>query len=231
MPSSCESPPAHVLVFDLDDTLYLERDFACSGFTAVETHLSDKYGNRVTHGTCWGLFVEGARGKIFDLALESFGIEATPSLLDELVQVYRSHPPQIRLCPDACRFLASDRRRRAIITDGPADMQRSKIAALGIEESFDCIIPTGELAKGMGKPHPMAFEQIMQWSGELGEMHVYIADNPAKDFIAPRALDWRTVQIDRVGRIHSPDATSSEQGAELRINTFDDLSKAIELTH
>ena len=121
-----------MLVFDLDDTLYLERDFACSGFTAVETHLNDKYGNRVSHGTCWRLFVEGARGKIFDLALESFGIEATPSLLDELVQVYRSHPPQIRLCPDACRFLASDRRRRAIITDGPADMQRSKIAALGI---------------------------------------------------------------------------------------------------
>ena len=34
---------ASVIVFDLDDTLYLERDFVRSGFAAVDRWVSDRF--------------------------------------------------------------------------------------------------------------------------------------------------------------------------------------------
>ena len=61
-----------LVAFDLDDTLYPEREFVQSGFTAVAQHLADagvidaeSFFNAAT-----SLFVAGARGNIFNLALE-----------------------------------------------------------------------------------------------------------------------------------------------------------------
>ncbi|MBX7483385.1 HAD family hydrolase [Qipengyuania qiaonensis] len=227
MPFSSSSTVVRVLVFDLDDTLYLERDFAFSGFAAVERHLRVLHGDAVVPGTCRTLFEHGVRGEIFNRALERFGIASDANTIATLVEVYRGHTPRIRPCPDTARFLSADSRRRAIITDGPAAMQRAKIDALGIADQFDLVIPTGELPHGMGKPHPRAFEQVMAWSGETGAAHVYIADNPMKDFIAPRALGWRTVQIDRVGRVHSPEPQSSDHAAEMRIGSLDELASVL----
>ncbi len=227
MPSSSSSTAPGVLVFDLDDTLYLERDFAFSGFVAVEAHLRALHGDMVVPGTCRALFEQGVRGEVFNRALDHFGLASDAATIAGLINVYRGHAPQIAPCPDTARFLAANDSRRAIITDGPAAMQRSKIAALGICHLFDLIIPTGELPQGMGKPHPRAFEQVMAWSGEAGAAHVYVADNPAKDFIAPRALGWRTVQIDRDGRVHSPEPKSPDHGAEKRIGSLDELASAL----
>ncbi len=228
MPSSSSSAAPSVLVFDLDDTLYLERDFAFSGFAAVEAHLHALHGDTVIPGTCRTLFEQGVRGEIFNRALEHFGLAADAATIAALVEVYRGHAPQIAPCPDTERFLATDSRRRAIITDGPAAMQRSKIGALDFARQFGLIIPTGELPQGMGKPHPRAFDKVMAWSGEDGASHVYIADNPAKDFIAPRALGWRTVQIDRIGKVHSSEPASPGHSAEIRIGSLDELLSAME---
>lgn len=229
MPSSSSTPAPDILVFDLDDTLYLERDFAFSGFAAVEAHLRGLHGDAVIPGTCRELFLSGIRQDIFDRALDRFGIAHSPVMIADLVTLYRQHSPYIAACPDTFRFLAADRRPRAIITDGPAQMQRSKIAALRIADQFGLIIPTGELPTGMGKPHPRAFEQVMQWSGKDGPAHVYIADNPAKDFIAPRKLGWHTVQIDRPGRVHSPGAPSPDHAAKATIASFDELAATLQM--
>ncbi|MEZ5680522.1 MAG: HAD family hydrolase [Erythrobacter sp.] len=228
MPSSSSVTAPGVLVFDLDDTLYLERDFALSGFAAVEAHLGALHGDKVAPGTCRSLFEEGIRGDVFNRALERFGLKPDPETISGLVEVYRGHTPLIEACPDTLRFLAADSRPRAIITDGPAAMQRAKIAALGIAEHFGLIIPTGELPPGMGKPHPAAFERVMAWSQEPGASHVYIADNPAKDFVAPRALGWRTIQIDRVGRIHAAESSSPDRAAEKRIGSLDELAEVLD---
>ncbi len=227
MPSSSSRAEPGVLVFDLDDTLYLERDFAFSGFAAVEAHLRGLHGDAVVPGTCRTLFEQGVRGTIFNRALEQFGLIGDAATITALVEVFRGHSPQIVPCPDTVRFLAADSRRRAIITDGRFAMQRAKIAALGIADQFGLIVPTGELPQGMAKPHPRAFELVMAWSGEAGAAHAYIADNPAKDFIAPRALGWRTVQIDRTGRVHGGEPKSPGHSAEMRIGSLDELASAL----
>ena len=36
-----------------------------------------------------------------------------------------------------------------------------------------------------------------------GRPTVKLSDNPAKDFVAPNALGWRTIQFRRSGQVHA----------------------------
>lgn len=210
MPSS----KADRIVFDLDDTLYLERDFAISGFRAVGLWLNrDDFAAR-----CQELFDGGCRGDIFDRALQGSGLSAP---VEALVRVYRDHVPQIALCPDASRYLRVHGARVGLITDGPERMQRTKIAVLGLEAYCDAIIPTGQWQGNFGKPHPRAFEMIAGQAA--GRRCVYVADNPAKDFITPNRMGWITVQILRPLRVHRGDPPDAAHAARHRIDSLDHL--------
>ena len=141
-----------VVVFDLDDTLYLERDFVRSGFAAVEAWLA------VQHGVCdfqahaWELFLAGRRGDVFDGALPMVGLEPRPALIERLVEIYREHRPTIGLEPAASDLLAalSGRCRLALLTDGYHDTQRRKVAALALEVWCDPVVCTDQGAAHTG---------------------------------------------------------------------------------
>lgn len=217
-----------ILVFDLDDTLYLERDFVRSGFNAVGAHVAQTLGIGGFGDTCWDLFAGGTRSNVFDAALVQAGLAQDADIIARLVDVYRNHSPEITMAEDAAAFLSNgDRSTRAIITDGPEMTQKAKIAGLGIGGDFGLILTTGSWPAGYGKPHPRAFSQIMGWSGAAPERHVYIADNPAKDFLAPRQLGWRSIQVNRPGRIHDPVPPAAPYAAEAEITSFDELPRIL----
>jgi putative hydrolase of the HAD superfamily len=212
-----------VLVLDLDDTLYLERDFALSGFAAVGRHLEDSHGVSGYAAHCARLLDEGHRGTVFDEALAAMGlptIEVAP-----LVALYRGHLPEIALADDAVRLLARlGGRASAIITDGPAQTQGNKVSALGLYERIGKVVLTGLLPEGCGKPHAMAYELVEQWSGRPAVDHVYVADNAAKDFVTPRARGWTTVQILRERRIHPCTAPTPDHAAHHVVASLDELA-------
>ena len=83
-----------------------------------------------------------------------------------------------------------------IITDGRPNGQRAKILALGLLSLVDDVIITDELGgEQFRKPCDIAF-RIMQrkWQIPFGEM-IYVGDNPAKDFAAPRQLGMKSLQF------------------------------------
>ncbi|WP_162249639.1 HAD family hydrolase [Altererythrobacter sp. Root672] len=212
-------------MLDLDDTLFHESDFARSGFAAVGAHLENRLGVSDFASHCERLLKAGSRGRIFDQALAECGHHPTPDLIEELVDIYRSHKPSIQLPRDTVAFLEHVAGLpTALISDGPARMQRNKVVSLGLDKLIDKIVLTGEWPDGYGKPHPRAYGEVMQWSGRIGSDHVYIADNGSKDFIAPRALGWKTVQILRPGRVHDGVAPTAEHEAEFRIASLDEIS-------
>ncbi|MEL7208731.1 MAG: hypothetical protein AAGK32_10970, partial [Actinomycetota bacterium] len=47
------------MVFDIDDTLYLERDYVRSGFNAVGEHVESQFGTAGVGRRAWELFIEG----------------------------------------------------------------------------------------------------------------------------------------------------------------------------
>lgn len=215
---------AKVVVFDLDDTLCLERDFAESGFRALAGHFGERVGGERFALECSDLLAQGARGNIFDLSLSRCGIDSTPELIKALVSHYRSHSPEIAFCEDVSRFFARGREMQTgLITDGPKAAQWAKIRSLELDRKIDHIAVTGEWPKEYSKPHPRAFELIERLAAASGRDLVYIADNAAKDFIAPRQLGWQTVQIIRPDRIHDGSPASPEHEADHVIASFDEL--------
>jgi putative hydrolase of the HAD superfamily len=188
------------VVFDLDDTLYPEHDYVRSGLAAAGQHAADQWGLTDFTATCLTLFSAGQRGDIFDQALAQHRVKADPALILALVAAYRAHVPQLRLHADANAVLhrLAGRTPLGLITDGPAAVQEAKITALGLASRLDAVICTDKLGgRTFWKPHPAAFEQMMR---DLpARTYVYIADNPAKDFVAPNGLGWHTIQIVRAG--------------------------------
>lgn len=221
---------SRVFVFDMDDTLYLERDFARSGFAAVGELFAHRFDQAAFAQVCFDLLDRGERGNIFDLALREIGVEPEDRLIGDLVAAYRRHTPTIRMCDDAQRFLDQlGEAPTGLISDGPSRTQAAKVVALGLEGHIDHIILTGAWPEGYGKPHPRAFERIQQLTGFAANEIAYIADNAAKDFVAPNKLGWQTVQIMREDRIHTGSPPSPDYAAMHVVASFDEISISADL--
>ncbi len=193
------------VVFDVDDTLYLEREYVRSGFDAVGAWAAGELGVAGVGDAAWEHFLAGGRGDAFDAALRRVGMEPTSATVAAMVECYRNHRPVIAMLPDAVTLVDRLRGRVALaaVTDGPLASQRAKVEALGVADWAGVVVFTEEFGPGFAKPHPRAFELIEARFGTRGADNVYLADNPAKDFSAPRALGWRTVRVRRPASLHA----------------------------
>ncbi|MGH2747956.1 MAG: HAD family hydrolase [Actinomycetota bacterium] len=209
--------PSACAVFDIDDTLYLERDYVRSGFESVGRWVEHNLGLPGFFEDAWGAFERGARGRIFDLVLAARGIQTSPEVIGTLVDVYRTHRPTIELIPDAraCLEAMQTRFALAIVTDGPLESQRAKVQALGTDRWVETTVLTAELGTGFAKPHERAFQLVEAASGWKGERCTYVADNPAKDFAGPKSLGWRTVRVRRPGALHLHRPSGADVDLEL----------------
>lgn len=217
------------VAFDIDDTLYLERDYVQSGFEALDALVRERFGAAGFAKRAWAAFERGVRGTTFDVALAECGVAASPEEIAALVAAYRAHRPKIVLQADAVECLAAlaGRVRMAVVSDGPLAAQQSKAAALGLAQWCEPILLTEALGPGLGKPHPAAFEAIEQATGMRGQQCLYVADNPAKDFQGPRALGWRTIRIRRPLGLHFAVAEPALWDVELA--SLDKLAKLLGL--
>lgn len=218
-----------VIVFDLDDTLYLERDFVRSGFQAAGMWLQQETGISGLEARCQELFAAGHRTLIFDNALKYLGTDGNAELVARLIEVYRTHTPNIALASDADRYLRqrSGNRLFALITDGTATTQMAKIRALGLDRLLEHVICTGAWGHDFSKPHPRAFETVEAWSGTSATRLVYVADNPTKDFVTPKVRGWWTVQITRPGRIHNVEAAEAMHEAHATVSSLEMLDDCL----
>jgi len=186
-------------VFDVDDTLYYERDYVHSGFRHVADLVGRSAGERNAVAS-WlvAAFEAGRRGDTFDRLRAAFPAIAERFSVESLVRAYRGHEPAIELAPDVEPILDALREsglRLAILSDGPLASQTAKADALGLRRWFDPIVLTASLGPGHGKPATVGFEAIARQWGFSPPSLVYVADNPEKDFAGPRALGWMTVRL------------------------------------
>ena len=200
------------VALDLDDTLFLERDFVRSGFHAVDRFLRRRVdANRDWFAELWQGFQQGVRGHAFDRVLSAAGVEVSADLVAELVRCYREHEPDIRLCDDvlpALRELALPPDRLGVITDGPVVMQRNKFEALDLAGRIGRLICTDAWGQEFRKPHDRAFEEFEHRTGCCPAECAYVSDNPAKDFRAPHDRSWTTVRLRRPQGLHTAEASA-----------------------
>jgi putative hydrolase of the HAD superfamily len=201
------------VILDLDDTLYPERSYAFSGFDAVADWLRERMTCSFDPAARMKEFFETeARHRVFNELLQELSPEDLEHLVPLMIECYRNHRPALQLHPDAAEAL--DRWagfRLGLISDGPVIMQQRKLEALGLHQRFDFIVLTDVWGREYWKPHPRAFREAERLLGTGGPACTYIADNCAKDFVAPRSLGWRTVCVRRPGGIYL-DAVSPRNG-------------------
>lgn len=217
------------MVFDLDDTLYPERSFVLSGFRASSDWLEARHSVSGFYDQAAGLFEEGLRGTIFNEALARVGLAAEDAMVKSLIEVYRGHAPRIALHEDAVWALDHFGAKLALglLTDGYAATQRNKVAALDIAGRFQTIVYTDDLGRERWKPSPAPYLKIMEATGRSGVECIYVADNPLKDFVAPNALGWMTVQVLRDGGEYANVVASEGHQAQHRVTDLYRLEQLI----
>ena len=197
-----------VLVFDLDDTLYPERQFALSGFAAAGSWAEAELGITGLAADMTRLLDGGHLGELFRIALAERLPEHRPEHLAGLLEAYRNHEPALTLFDDARWALGhfAGQVKLGLITDGTHHMQARKVAALGIAPYFQEIVYTHALGgRAFSKPHPMSYEMVERALAGEGSRFVYIGDNPSKDFVVPNARGWTSIMVERpeTRRIHA----------------------------
>ncbi len=200
-------PTTH-LVFDLDDTLYPERDYAIGGFKAAAAWACAELGVSVDVDAMTALLDDGHLGQLFPKVLRAARPDHSADDLRAFIRAYGQHTPSLFLFADAADALDhwQPRVNLGLITDGHAPTQQSKINALALAPRFRKIVLTGALGpdRAFHKPHPHAFEIMQATLTKVGagDRFVYVGDNLAKDFIAPNTLGWTSVHIDRPAHRH-----------------------------
>lgn len=221
--SVCVNPQADsikAVVFDLDDTLYSEKDYVRSGYGAVAALLPcvESAAEKL-----WDAFDAGLSA--IDAVLQNSGIYSD-SLKERCVAAYREHMPKIQLYAGVHELLSELRAHGihvGILTDGRPSGQRKKLQALGLEALVDSVLITDELGgEAFRKPDDIAF-RIMQRRLQVSfSQMVYVGDNPQKDFIAPIQLGMQTIWFANQDGIY---ASQVDNSANRRMDSIAALRK------
>ncbi len=188
------------VVFDLDDTLYMENEFVEYGLKNAANVAETDYDIVNANEKIRSLYQE-SKVNVFDRLVNAEKIKDKEIAVAGLVKAYRNCEPKNLHCNpgvlDLLKTLKKKGVRTGIITDGFADVQKSKIKALGIQEYIDKIVITDELGGVQcRKPNPIGFEKMLKMLDVKPQEMVYIGDNPNKDFAIKKYLPIITARVD-----------------------------------
>jgi putative hydrolase of the HAD superfamily len=193
------------IIFDLDDTLYPERAFVLSGLRAAAEWLSTQVA--VSADQCASglidLFEAGIRGSTFNVWLERAHLPL--ELVPGMISAYTVHTPMLKVYDDvipAFTFLRDRGLSLGLLTDGYAEVQNRKIAALDIRPWFHAITLSDDLGRHCWKPSAVPFQRTLHLLGIIGAEAVYVADNPEKDFLGARAAGLKSIRLRRPDGLH-----------------------------
>jgi putative hydrolase of the HAD superfamily len=184
-------------VFDLDETLYRERQFVLSGFRAVARAVEARFGVAADEANAIlrRELAQGRRQTAFQTLVINLGLPR--GTVAELVTVFRSHRPRLRLPRPSAQVLAELRSRWAvgILTNGLPAVQAGKIAALGLADKVDAVVYASET--GPGKPDARAFEVVLGRLGTQPRETVFVGDDLWRDIAGARRVGLKTIRVDR----------------------------------
>lgn len=187
----------HGIVFDLDDTLYPQKEFKRSGFRAVSSWVAAQFeiDQRSILSELEDILSEygASYPEMFNRLAERLGLKAED--VPEMVQVFIAHEPRISCYTGVTELLSKLRPdyRLGILTDGRYAVQLKKIKALGLEKMVDEILCSDQI--GLEKPAPELYHWFEKKFNLPGKHLMYIGDNPEKDFYGANKRGWYTISV------------------------------------
>lgn len=146
------------------------------------------------------LDLDAARREIVRASLAELHVEA-PELVEKIAERYRSLRHEgvepLEDAIDTVRWFRESGCRLALLTNGAAAAQRSKVARFRLAELFDVILIEGEL--GYGKPDPRVYRAALEAVGAAPTDCWMAGDNLEWDVAAPQRLGIFSIWVDRGG--------------------------------
>jgi putative hydrolase of the HAD superfamily len=175
------------VAFDLDDTIFYEKDYVISGFNQIDKHIENNFGYKNSFYKLCRYFENRVSNPIRSICKElSIDIE------DELVKIMRESSPKIKTRPGIKSLMKQLKLigfEMGIITNGRSETQRLKIKALGIEEFIDILLISDEI--GLKKPNLDVFKKYKSQSKK--NKFLFIGNNPTLDIYPANAAGWKTI--------------------------------------
>ncbi len=140
----------------------------------------------------------------------------SPELAEELTELYlRERRRRYALYPDvppALEAMAPDH-TLVLVTNGLGELQREKVAAVGLGRWFSRLAISGEI--GSWKPDAGIFRRALDLAGVEAAEAVMVGDSLQRDVLGARQLGMRTVWVRRYPHLQEvdgirPDATVEE---------------------
>jgi putative hydrolase of the HAD superfamily len=102
----------------------------------------------------------------------------------------------------------------AVITNGPADVQRAKLRTAGLERFFPTVVISSEI--GYAKPHERAFAEAIRALGTPADEIVMVGDHLERDVLGAQRAGIRTaVWLDRTGVAAPPELSPTYRITQL----------------
>ena len=197
----------HAIIFDLDDTLYSLNEYVKSGFHQISRLFLGH--SQEVYDQMWNAYERQDAVEAVDADTEPAGedsADATSSdlgsaverairtmlrlngldsdeMAEKCLRIYEQHRPNIHPYDGVVELLQELREkgiRLGLLIDGPSEMQREKLRALGIIPLFHEIIITDDIA-GHGdvtkfrKPNPICYEIMRLRLGVEVEQMGYVS--------------------------------------------------------
>ena len=189
MRTSADAVPIAAVLFDLDDTLFLQRTWLEGTWAAVAGRDRGPWGRSSDcHRIAAVRGIAGQRRRT-DHRSGPGADRLWRSAGPPLVAVFRSHAPAVLpLVPGAAAALRrmSATRPIALVTDGDPEIQRAKLRALGIDDMFSAIIFSDEFGRERRKPDSAPFAAALEALGVMPRFAVYVGDHPTRTSVEPR---------------------------------------------
>ncbi len=186
-----------VIIFDLDNTLYNEKEYVISGFKAVALFLArEKSLDYCTvYSSLLESFVINGRGNNFNYMCSKLNINNR--IISRLVDVYREHCPEIILREDIELFLLELSREYnlCLLTNGWLLPQKMKVESLKLDRYFDTIFYSQQDGLDFAKPHPKYFMQVLQFYKIEASEALMIGDDPVADIQGAKKLNMPYFQV------------------------------------
>lgn len=213
--SGCQPQPfaplPRLVLFDLDDTL---GDYAAARASrlrrAFMPHLLRAEASEI-EATLVRMIAESIEvsphgADHFSTLFARFGINAPEAASAAALWYTSNRFYDLRLFHDAVstlkavRFMRSstgapERRRLGIVTNGPPDVQREKVAFLGLAELVDFVIISGEF--GVEKPDPRIYAEALRLGGACADETVFVGDAPRFDILGANNAGIRSIWVNR----------------------------------
>lgn len=196
-----------LVLFDLDDTLC---DYAGArvgrlriAFTLAQEQAGQPLTAPIDEVITESLRIQEHGVDHFPDVLARYGIHDSAAVEHAARWFVRHRFHGLELFPDAIETLrtvraAKPHRRLGLITNGPAEVQSTKIDLLGIRPWFDFCLISGEY--GYWKPDRQIFQAALDLGHAPPDDTVMIGDSPEHDMAGAEAIGIPTIWMNRQHR-------------------------------